>query len=258
MKEDDVDSFAQLKSEWNSICEMFGGKKELVGIQDLGFRYGYGVFETLMVRSGKAQFRDWHEENLREAARAMGMEVPDLSPLMTVPDGDGIWRWYLTPSGLRTWFTPESAAVPETYRVGISPIRISSLAWESRYKTLSYLQHYQAWLQRGANDEALLLNEHGEIASAAMANVFWFKDGVLFTPELACGCRNGVVRRWVLGNFEGRVCEVRSSLAALENADEIFLTNSRIGIMSVADFCGRKIADRPLTARLRRSFPFVG
>jgi branched-subunit amino acid aminotransferase/4-amino-4-deoxychorismate lyase len=254
MKEDEsMDSFAQLRSELKGIYESFGGKKSSVAIEDLGFRYGLGVFETLTVKSGAAQFHEWHEENLREAAQALGIKVPDLSPLASTPRGSGMWRWFLTPSGLRTAFTSGLAAVPESYRLGVSPIRLSSLAWESRYKTLSYLQHYQAWLQRDG-DEMLLLNEHGEIASAAMASVFWFKDGVLHAPELACGCRNGVVRRWVLENFSGEIRQVRATLASLQDADEIFLTNSRIGVMPVVVFEGRNVVAGPLTAGLQGDF----
>ncbi|MDR0532784.1 MAG: aminotransferase class IV [Verrucomicrobiales bacterium] len=250
MTDESIGGFGQLKAELKGIYEMFG-KKASVGIEDLGFRYGLGTFETLIVKSGTVQFRDWHEQNLREAAQALGIKLPDLSALTMTPRGTGIWRWFLTPSALHASFTPGLPALPESYRVAVSPLRLSSLAWESRYKTLSYLLHYQAWLERGSWDEMLLLNENSEIASAAMANVFWFKDGVLFTPELACGCRSGVIRRWVLENFSGEVRQVRSPLAALQSADEIFLTNSRIGVMPLTEFDGEPLVACPLTTKLR-------
>ncbi|MDR1145960.1 MAG: aminotransferase class IV [Verrucomicrobiales bacterium] len=225
----------------------------MVAITDLGFRYGYGVFETLTVRAGVARWRDWHEESLRAAAAALGLAAPDWSPLTVSPPGDGLWRWYLTPSGLRTWFQPGLPPLPAGYRVEWSPLRVSASAWDARYKTLSYLTHYQAKLQ-GRGDEALLLNERGEVATAAMANVFWSKDGVLFTPLTVCGCRAGVVRRWVLEQSGADVRETVARPATLAAADEIFLTNSRIGIMPVAEFDGRSLAAGPLTVSLRERF----
>jgi len=250
MADNDLGGLGQLKAELRGIYELFG-KKPSVEIEDLGFRYGLGVFETLMVKSGTVQFHDWHEQNLCEAAQALGIKLPNLSALSMTPRGSGIWRWFLTPSALHTSFTAGLAVLPESYRLGVSPLRLSSQAWESRYKTLSYLLHYQSWLERGANDEMLMLNECGEIASAAMANVFWFKDGVLFTPELQAGCRSGVVRRWVLENFSGEARQTRLPLAALQDADEIFLTNSRIGVMPVSEFDGRTFAAQTLTLKLR-------
>ncbi|MDR2462778.1 MAG: aminotransferase class IV [Verrucomicrobiales bacterium] len=229
----------------------------MVDVEDLGFRHGYGVFETLTVSGGRARLRDWHEENLREAASVLGISAPDLSPLTLTPPGEGIWRWFLTPSGLRTWFAPGLAPLPVSYRVELSPLRVSSSAWDARFKTLGYLTHYQARMQSGG-DEALLLNERGEVAAAAMANIFWVRNGALFTPSTECGCRGGTVRRWVLENFSGEALRVSAPLTVMQEADEIFLTNSRVGVMPVTELTvggtRRQLAVGELTGRLRERF----
>ncbi len=79
------------------------------------------------------------------------------------------------------------------------------------------------------------------------------KEGRLFTPDLEAGCRNGVLRQWVM-----RQREVETGFwppAALEEAEEIFLTNSWIGIRPVTAFAGRKLrtgaAAKFLAARYR-------
>ena len=47
-------------------------------------------------------------------------------------------------------------------------------------------------------DEAIMLNERGEIAAATMANIFWVKDGTVFTPALSTGAVAGITRGVVM------------------------------------------------------------
>ena len=51
-------------------------------------------------------------------------------------------------------------------------------------------------------DEAIRLNERGEVASACMANVFWIKDKKLFTPDLETGCLAGTTREFIIETAE--------------------------------------------------------
>jgi len=115
-----------------------------------------------------------------------------------------------------------------------------STSWEARYKTLSYLSRIQARREAGAADqERVLLNEKGELASASMANLFWVKGGKLRTPAQECGCRAGTVRRWVLERSGQKVEEGGWKKEELDGAEEIFLTNARIGIVPVRSWGGR-------------------
>jgi branched-subunit amino acid aminotransferase/4-amino-4-deoxychorismate lyase len=85
-------------------------------------------------------------------------------------------------------------------------------------------------------DEALFLNSRGEVVEGARTNIFLVKDCVLFTPKVSCGCLPGVTRKEVL-----RLAKILKIPAQekkilpqeLKSADEIFLTNSLIGVMPV-------------------------
>jgi branched-subunit amino acid aminotransferase/4-amino-4-deoxychorismate lyase len=74
---------------------------------------------------------------------------------------------------------------------------------------------------------------------------------MLFTPAKDCGCRAGVIRRWVLeqGGIECR--EASGTVEDLMAAQEIFLTNSRIGILPVHDFEGFAFHPGEVTEHLR-------
>jgi len=91
-------------------------------------------------------------------------------------------------------------------------------------------------------DEAIRLNERGEIASAATANVFWTKNGKIFTPSLETGCLAGTTRRFVLERFA--VNEKTAQIMELEQADEVFLTSAGIGIIQVSKFQEKKFSRR--------------
>ncbi len=78
-------------------------------------------------------------------------------------------------------------------------------------------------------DHALLSDNEGQLLSAAMGNVFFVRDGELCTPALSLAVRPGVMRSWVVAQESVREVEVDAE--SIENAQEIFLTNSRLGVM---------------------------
>ena len=99
-----------------------------------------------------------------------------------------------------------------------------------------------------------MLNEKGEIASASMANLFWVKEGKLKTPSRECGCRAGTVRRWVFERSGQKVEEGRWKKEELDGAEEIFVTNARIGIKPVVSWHGKKLASTGLAETLAKAF----
>ena len=85
----------------------------------------------------------------------------------------------------------------------VSPYRINSKSPLAGVKSCNYLENILAWEAAKAHgfDEAIRLNEKGEIASACLANVFWKKNGEIFTPPLETGCLKGTTRGYVLENL---------------------------------------------------------
>lgn len=228
----------------------------IISLDDPSFRYGHGAFETVLVRDGKIRFAKWHRESLSAACASMGLPTPDEAKIHAEPPCvKGLWRWFVTPKGTFTWWDEKPLEpVPESYSLSVSALRVSAHAWEARYKTTSYLLHWQA-RHEAETDEALLLNEAGDIASVAMGNIFWIKKGTLFTPSTACGCRAGVVRRWVLENAGLPVSEGMWTPMDLMGSEAVFVTTSRIGLMPIREFEGRPLdVTSPLLAKLRTAF----
>lgn len=225
-----------------------------VSSADPGFRFGLGIFETLRVVRGRALFEPEHRGVFRRSAEVLGLPPVRWEDLGGAGGKEGTWRWFHTPEKTFSAFEPGHAVLPGGYRLALSVHTLPSTAWEARHKTLSYLLRWQARRDAESSgfDEAVLVNERGEICGASMANLFWVQKGALHTPCPSAGCREGVVRGWVMG--QAGVAAVKESPEALDGAEEIFLTNSRIGIMPVLHWAGRGLPEGPVTRRLRDAF----
>lgn len=105
-----------------------------------------------------------------------------------------------------------------------------------------------AAVRRRQFDETLLFNDRAEVVSACCANVFVVRDDHICTPPRSSGCRAGVIREWVIGRR--KVEERRLRREDVVNADEIFLTNSWLGVMPVATVEGRPLGHRMIGPRL--------
>ncbi len=209
-----------------------------------------GVFETLRVDNGRPRFVEEHWLRLREACTVLGLKIRTDFRRRTrlLPRTTGRWRWVVTAEKSWDLFQSDNRPARRACRLASSPVRVGSENWDARWKTISYLCHWQA-RQICTADEALLCNERGEIAGGAMSNLFWVRGGHVFTPPAAAGCRNGVVRHWVIRRSPAS--EKRLTLADLLRADEIFLTNSWIGVQPVIAVDKRRFAAGPVTRGLR-------
>ena len=93
-----------------------------------------------------------------------------------------------------------------------------------------------------------MLNERGEIVSATMANIFWVKEGTVYTPSLSTGTMAGITRAAVIELAEKQfipVIEGVFELSDLTEADEIFLTSASFGVAPVTTFDFRRYSVGP-------------
>jgi 4-amino-4-deoxychorismate lyase len=215
-----------------------------------------GVFETLRVIDGRPLFVPEHAAELQRAASALGLDPTfDLAEARAgLPLRSGRWRWVVTAQSTRAFFTEEESVPVEPLEICVSPVRVGSHNWDARFKTISYLTHAQA-RKVAATPEVVLLNEHRHIASAAGSNIFWRRGERFYTPAHEAGCRCGVVRGFVLKRLD--VEEGHFSCEDLLDADEIFLTNSMRGIVSVRAVEGRALEGFPAAEALRAEYARV-
>ena len=86
-------------------------------------------------------------------------------------------------------------------------------------------------------NETIILNAKDRVADTTIANLFIVDDKKLITPPLSEGCVCGVMRKHIIDmDLPFKVIERPLTIADLENADEIFLTNAITGVRWVGQF----------------------
>jgi 4-amino-4-deoxychorismate lyase len=101
--------------------------------------------------------------------------------------------------------------------------------------------------------EGLMMTAAGHMAEGIVSNVFYMKDGCLFTPSLATGILPGITRAFVMELAAGCGIAVREGLyeaSELFAADEAFVTNSIQELVPVTLLIDEQGAQRPIGAGL--------
>ncbi len=127
----------------------------------------------------------------------------------------------------------DDSAFPQSGSIAIADQRIQASNVFQHHKT-SLRPLYDQLMAQAANDgltDYIVLNERDEIAEGSKTNLFIVQDGTWLTPPLSSGILAGTMRARIIKDKTAR--EQVLTLADLENADEIYLSNSVIGLVPV-------------------------
>ncbi|HTD30352.1 MAG TPA: aminodeoxychorismate lyase [Steroidobacteraceae bacterium] len=258
-----------------------------VTVLDRGLQYGDGLFETMACQSGRVRFLPLHLERLRQGCARLGLRTLEVEPLtreieafaacgadatlkLILTRGAALARGYAVqgheePTRILMRYTPPApdAAAEAGVRVRLAQLRLGENPALAGIKHLNRLEPVLARREWSDPDiaEALLFSSSGLLISGTMSNVFLVRDGRLLTPRLdRCGVE-GVMRAAVarVAALAGISLEEGAlSLADLNAAQEIFLTNALIAIRPVRELAGRPLTVGPVTRRLRQALaPFL-
>jgi len=227
------------------------------------FKWGDGLFETMKFSGGRLSLEHLHWERLRAGMELLEMDADSLrvdqlkENMLTLCRKNGldmarvrlqVYRKDKNHAGHVMEALPLDASVNEWQepgmRLGLYTAARKSQDAFSNMKTANFLPYVMASRFAGRQhwDDALLLNASGHICDTTRANIFLFIEGRIHTPALAEGCVGGVMRRFLLEKFRAAgmdPVEGSLSIRQLEEAEEVFLSNSIFGIRSVRSFNGR-------------------
>ncbi len=238
-----------------------------------GFQFGYGVFTTLRLVGGRPAMMTEHHGRLTVQAAALDLgrpsEIAELKErcLMLAREAgacDGALRitWFRDVEGTSELIQlrPTTYA-PELYRLGARLYRVEAEggATLSGLKTIAYLRFLRAKrAAAGAGfDEALLVTAGGRVLEGATTNVFCVLEGVLATPPESEGLLPGVVRGAILkGSCGVGALERAITWDELLGAQEVFVTNSVMGVMPVRGLGDRLLASAggPITREVTKGW----
>jgi branched-chain amino acid aminotransferase len=254
--------------------EVMDGASARIPVCDHGLLYGDGIFEGMRAYGGRPFNLDAHMARLSYGARALHLALPGGVPhmreviartLAAYGSGDAYIRLIVTrgdgPLGVDPTSCPASRVLcivdavtlfsDEKRAQGLSLVtssyrRPSADVLDPRLKSLNYLNNVLAKgeARRYGADEALLLNQQGQIAEASVENVFVVQNGTLMTPPTTDGALDGITRATVLAlAAELGIPSVVRTLgrADLFAADEVFLTGTGAGIIRASSLDGEAI-----------------
>lgn len=227
---------------------------------DSGLFFGRGVFETILVKE-KAVFLDEHIERLNKSINALSLgKAINKDDVISFINENNIknkaLKIVVTEKNL-VYATRDIKYKDEDYingfKVRISEVLRNSTSRVVAFKTLNYLENiieYELCQSSGFN-EAIFFNELGNLCEGCTSNIFIVKNKNIYTPPVKDGLLPGVVRNWVIKNFQ--VKEARITKEELLNSDEVFLTNSLVGVIKVSSI-EDKLFDSEVVKEIKKQY----
>jgi len=261
-----------------------------ISVFDHGLLYGDGIFEGIRFYNGRVFRLEQHLERLWESARSICLEIPMSRRAMTealletIRQNDlregyirllvtrGVGNLGLNPAQCKRpsviIITAQIALYPESvYRNGLTVVtcatrRTNPSALNPAVKSLNYLNNVMARIEANlaSADEALMLNDAGNVAECTADNVFLIKRGHIFTPPITAGALRGITRSVVFeiaAELGLRIAETDITRHDVFIADECFLTGTAAEIIPVVKADGRPVGNGkpgPITLRMIARF----
>jgi len=230
------------------------------------YKYGDSVFETIKVINGKLVFWEEHYFRLMASMRMLRMKIPmnftleflekEILKIVKVTNSNTTLRIRLTitrkdggfylPLTNEVDYLIESREIrfltKDNYKVDLFKDFYLYSGHLSTIKTNNKLIHTLASIFAKENDldNCILLNERKGIVEATNATLFLIKGNTIKTPLLTEGCLKGIAREKVINIIESNndydIEETVISPFEIQKADEVFITNSIIGIQPITNY----------------------
>jgi len=269
--------------------ETVDAEAAVIPATDRGLLLGDGLFETMRAYGGRVFGMADHLDRLSASCDFLALSLPwsmaELAKMvdslleknqlesarvrLTVTRGEHRGAMDLAPAASPTLLItaePIPESMEDTAVASISlagaGVRFSENNPTFRHKTLNRLPHLVARTQamKAGADEAMILDERGNLACASTGNLFAFHQDQLFTPPLTGPILPGVTRRVVLELAKEDGLKIRENFFSpimLAGADEVFMTNSVQEVVAVVGIDSRPVGSGrsgPVAARLKRSY----
>jgi 4-amino-4-deoxychorismate lyase len=241
--------------------------KELIFIDGKKFKerfplrslfFGEGLFETFRWKKSLPVLFNKHIERMKKGAHHLGIPFPGEevikerldSALISSQASDSYVKLCLLSEGSTTFYemprgyslliiVREYHPPKERVKAFVSSFRRSSTSPIRRLKSLNYMENIIARREAMVDgfDEAIFLNDEGDLSEGSTSNIFWLKEGILFTPSVDCGLLPGVIRGFVVElarDMGMKVIEGKYNLDSFVTSEAGFITNSLIGAIAVS------------------------
>jgi len=224
--------------------------------------YGKGIFTTVAVRSGTPLFWDKHWARLTRDSAKVGVDmsahaeafvfgelaqaikengiVEGRARITFLDQRPGtIWPGTAVENTAMSIIAAGARGPAKKLSLTASPYRVNRYSPLTGVKSCNYLENILALDEARTRgfDEGIRINDGGAMTGVCMANIYWLKGGVLFTPSLSTGCLPGTTREHILENLECH--EVAMPIETLAAVEAIFLSSTGLGVIQANDLENR-------------------
>ena len=250
-------------------CSVNGQQQTDIEVTDRGLAYGDGLFTTAKIVDGQIVLLDKHIERLTLGCQQLKLTAPVMAnlteqlqsvakayPLAVLKvmitagsGGRGYSRIGLSESATNVIIMVSdfpshySALAQQGINLGDSKQQLSSSPMLAGLKHLNRLEQVllKAELDDRIEDDLIVTNCQGYVIEAISANLFYWLDGQLCTPDLSSSGVNGIIRQAILAKYpQTKVCQTK--LSELKQAQGMFICNSLMGIIPVKTYNNRILA----------------
>lgn len=241
----------------------------MIDIFDRGVAFGLTPFETLLADKGEVYFLDDHFRRLKRSLKVLGIKN-NLTIEQFEKEVYEAIKGINHPVVIKVIFIDgkikiklrEPSYTKEQYENGLRLVISKERKAKSilnHIKTFNYGQNYIEDL-RAKNkgyDSCIFLDHRGFISEAAFGNLFFVKQGIVYTPDISCSILPGIIRKKVINYLKQNGIEViktKIALDELKSFDEAFFTNSVAGVIPIStikngshityNFLGNKIIQK--------------
>ena len=260
-----------------------GESKCCIDVSDRGFHYGDGLFETIEILHGKPLFLDLHLSRLSVGCKRLLIPMPDYALLqreatkLANQSKHAVLKLIVTRGvGGRGYRQPEEIKPTRLFSLHPYPVYSESFQLEgvtvrfcqnrlglnpalAGIKHLNRLEQVLARAEWHNSDiqEGLMQDVRGHVIEGTMSNVFYAKDQCLYTPLIEQSGVAGIVRAIIMDlakQLSIEVIEKNILSDELLQADEMFVTNSIIGIWPVKKLDHQVVNAGPITQKLQHAY----
>lgn len=256
----------------NLNSKLLSAEEPVLQADNRSFRYGYGLFETMLIRDGTIRLKEYHWTRLWRGLEQLEFVLPKLfTPAMleeqvlrtvkknkleklcrvrlqVFPGNGGLYDGgTFSPEYLVECFPLEEHIIQLNeagLTVGIAEGLAKTNDLTANLKTANGLIYALAARMAKAQkwNDALILNNTKHIIETSIANVFWIQNGKIYTPPISEGCVAGVMRAYILDIAASKGIDIEQkalSVAVLMAANEVFLSNAIRHIKWVANIADK-------------------
>jgi len=258
-----------------------------ISLNNRGYTYGDALFETIKIANGKILFWEDHYFRLMASMRILRMEIPmnftmefleeqihstlkanslengnARVKLMVHRNTGGLYLPVQNTIGFNITVKSLNAGIFEFnnsfYEVDLFKDFFMAPSLLSTLKTNNKIINVVGSIYANENElnNCLLLNTNKNVIEALNGNLFLIKENTIKTPPLSDGCLKGIMRLQIMRIIEKlpdyTLEEASISSFELQKADELFITNTILGVQPITKYRKKEFTTEKTKILLKR------